>query len=275
MASLLDDATAHFGTSELYEVLGVSKTATESEVKKAYHRLALRWHPDKAPADAQDDFKAKFQTASAIYAVLSDAEKRKLYDETGQVEDDLGMDKPTDQTWYDYWRSMFARVNTDDIESFAEKYRHSEQEQADLKVAYLKAEGDMDVIFSHVMCSNVLEDESRFRETISKWIANGEIPNHDAFSKEPKKKRDARRRKAQKEAKEAEASAAGMASLEAAILQRHKARPSILQSIEERYAGKKERKRKAPGKSASVEPSEEEFLNIQRQLERNKKRRNS
>ena len=61
------------------------RRARAPQIKKAYRQLALRWHPDKNPGDA--DANAKFQEISKAYAVLSDAKKRKYYDETGDAED--------------------------------------------------------------------------------------------------------------------------------------------------------------------------------------------
>jgi molecular chaperone DnaJ len=63
---------------ELYKALGVSKKASEEEIKKAYRKLARKYHPDRNPGDAEAE--EKFKEISAAYDVLSDPEKRKEYD---------------------------------------------------------------------------------------------------------------------------------------------------------------------------------------------------
>jgi molecular chaperone DnaJ len=65
-------------TSEYYETLGVAKTATQEEIKKAYRKLARKYHPDANPDDPKAE--EKFKKVSSAYEVLSDAEKRKMYD---------------------------------------------------------------------------------------------------------------------------------------------------------------------------------------------------
>lgn len=66
---------------DYYEVLGVSKTATPEEIKKAYRKLAIKYHPDKNPGD--DVAVEKFKEAAEAYDVLSNPEKRQKYDQFG------------------------------------------------------------------------------------------------------------------------------------------------------------------------------------------------
>jgi molecular chaperone DnaJ len=66
---------------DLYEILGVSKTATEAELKKAYRRMAMKFHPDRNPDDAEAE--AKFKEAKEAYEILSDSRKRAAYDQFG------------------------------------------------------------------------------------------------------------------------------------------------------------------------------------------------
>ena len=68
---------------DYYEVLGVSKGADESEIKKAYRKLALKFHPDKNPNDASAE--EKFKEAAEAYEVLSDPQKRAQYDQFGHA----------------------------------------------------------------------------------------------------------------------------------------------------------------------------------------------
>ena len=73
---------------DYYEVLGVSKTASDSEIKKAYRSLAKKYHPDTNPGDKEAE--VKFKEASEAYAVLSDSEKRQRYDQFGHAAFDGG-----------------------------------------------------------------------------------------------------------------------------------------------------------------------------------------
>ncbi|MFN5983437.1 MAG: molecular chaperone DnaJ [Fluviicola sp.] len=68
---------------DYYDVLGVSKSASESEIKKAYRKLALQYHPDKNPDDAVAE--EKFKEAAEAYEVLSNAEKKARYDQYGHA----------------------------------------------------------------------------------------------------------------------------------------------------------------------------------------------
>ncbi|XP_057966432.1 chaperone protein dnaJ GFA2, mitochondrial [Malania oleifera] len=73
--------TAHMAAKDYYDVLGVSRNASASEIKKAYYGLAKKLHPDANKDDA--DAEAKFQEVQEAYEVLKDEEKRSLYDQVG------------------------------------------------------------------------------------------------------------------------------------------------------------------------------------------------
>ena len=86
---------------DYYEVLGVDKTADEKEIKKAYRKLAMKYHPDVSEEEGSEE---KFKEISEAYAVLSDEEKRQRYDKFGHA----GMDGFTAEDFY-------QNVNFEDI----------------------------------------------------------------------------------------------------------------------------------------------------------------
>eukprot|EP00064_Thunnus_orientalis_P001568 superscaffoldBa00000108_g1571 len=67
---------------DYYNILGVSKTASQDDIKKAYRKLALKWHPDKNP-DNKEEAEKKFKELAEAYEVLSDKSKRDEYDRFG------------------------------------------------------------------------------------------------------------------------------------------------------------------------------------------------
>src|SRR6202023_1404061 len=68
---------------DYYEVLGVTRGASEQEIKSAYRKLALQFHPDRNPNNP--DAEEKFKEASEAYAILADGEKRSMYDRFGHA----------------------------------------------------------------------------------------------------------------------------------------------------------------------------------------------
>ncbi len=71
------------GKRDYYEVLGVAKSASEDEIKKAYRKVAMQWHPDRNPGNP--DAEAKFKEATEAYEVLRDAQQRARYDQFGHA----------------------------------------------------------------------------------------------------------------------------------------------------------------------------------------------
>ena len=63
---------------DFYEILGVSKSADDKEIKKAYRKIAMKYHPDRNPDDKKAE--EKFKEAAEAYEILSDANKRARYD---------------------------------------------------------------------------------------------------------------------------------------------------------------------------------------------------
>ncbi len=74
---------------DYYEVLGVSRTASEEDLKKAYRRCAMKYHPDRNPGDAEAE--ARFKECKEAYEVLSDGGRRRMYDQHGHAAFEHGM----------------------------------------------------------------------------------------------------------------------------------------------------------------------------------------
>ena len=70
---------------DYYEILGVAKDAAADDIKKAYRKLAMKIHPDRVPEEQKKEAEEKFKEISEAYAVLSDPQKRKLYDSYGHA----------------------------------------------------------------------------------------------------------------------------------------------------------------------------------------------
>lgn len=93
---------------DYYEILGIAKNSTPEEIRKAYRKLAVRWHPDKNP-DNKVESDAKFKEISEAYEVLSNEENRNKYDKFGHegLRND-GYNGPTSDFMEDIFKHMFG-----------------------------------------------------------------------------------------------------------------------------------------------------------------------
>ena len=100
---------------DYYEVLGIKKDATEEQIRKAYKKLALRWHPDKNP-DHKKEAEEKFKEINEAYSVLSDPKKRNEYDNGGFSFGDFGFGEDFDPM--EIFKSFFNKHGKGDKDGF-------------------------------------------------------------------------------------------------------------------------------------------------------------
>lgn len=248
---------------------------------------------DKVSHDQKDEAHEKFQAIAFAYTILSDPARRKRYDTTGSTSD--AVFDADGFNWSDYYRDLFHEaVSADAIEKFAKKYKGSDEEKDDILVAYEKNQGDMDKIYETVMLSNVLEDDERYREIINQAIEAEDVPAYRAYTKESKRKREARLKAARGEADEAEEyakelgvhdklfgdkkaskskkgkAASGEDDLAALIAKNQQSRSGFLDNLAEKYGATS--KPKKSKRAAEDEPSEEAFQAAAARLKKPKRK---
>lgn len=257
--TFFDEVEKNFGSKSFYEVLGITKEADSKQIKKAYYKLSLQCHPDRASSENKENNTIKFQILTKIHSVLSNTEQRAVYDETGELLDESDI-CTQDRDWESYWRLLFKKISKADIDTFHNEYKDSEKEKEDIKKCYLESEGDLDQIIENVLCASY-EDEERFKSIIQKCIDTDELPSLEKFTNENTSKRNKRKKKAGKEAKEAEehAKEIGLSAdgdLKSLILQRQgnreKEMNGFFNDLEAKYCKPKAKKASKKGASATT-----------------------
>ncbi|XVF27119.1 hypothetical protein REPUB_Repub14bG0079100 [Reevesia pubescens] len=106
--------------NDFYAVLGLNKECTPTDLRTAYKKLALRWHPDRCSASGNSKFvkeaKKKFQAIQQAYSVLSDANKRFLYD-VGAYDSDDDQNENGEES-FEKLQELFEEMFQSDIDSF-------------------------------------------------------------------------------------------------------------------------------------------------------------
>lgn len=180
-----------------YDILGISKDASLKEVKRAYYKLCLKYHPDK-----NEGFREEFDNVQLSYMILSDETKRKRYDRTGSLSD-----KDSDFDWSDYFKNQFTEVNKEMIEKDREEYQGSKEELEDIEHEFLNVSGDMEKLFELIIHLEFSKDSEQRIFDICKGIAartdTKDIPKWTRYVKNREKiikKLERRRKREEKEA---------------------------------------------------------------------------
>ena len=161
-------------SENLYSLLGLQKTASNSEIRKAYKRLVFLCHPDKNKNDPNAS--TKFSNISRAYKILSNPASRKLYDETGEYdEENEGEIKITETL--NYFRKIYSPK---DIESFEKKYVNSKDEEEDLINFYNENDGDIKKILEWIPFSKN-EDVQRYTKIYEKLFKNKTLKKNKKY----------------------------------------------------------------------------------------------
>ncbi len=153
-----------FGAKTIYEVLGITKIASDYEIKRAYRKLALKHHPDKG--GDQELFKA----VSIAYSVLIDPVKKQQFEEGDDVEYEKFFE---DKNWNEFFTHVFSSDNTCDSLS-SSGYKGSIEERQDLLDVYAKCNGNLDKIVNSMLLATS-KDIPRFCVIIDEAIDKDEI----------------------------------------------------------------------------------------------------
>eukprot|EP00808_Paulinella_micropora_P022629 g27297.t1 len=274
-----------------YDLLGVKPYATEKELRTAFRKKALKYHPDHNESETATD---EFRTLCEVHQVLSDPQRRKIYDETGEAEE---ADPQESQDSYEYWRNVFPKITKQDIDEYRKKYIGSAEEVEDIIEAVQKSKGDMAITMAHIPFASSSE-VPRLLGKIKELFQSGQLPKkyHKTYKETKGAVQATMECEEAGEAKEAEEAAKEIlgeeaqtldseAGLRAIIARRQETRNKDLDSytsyLEAKYAKKAKKQNAKYAKKAKKQnaqdgplPSEEEFQNIQRSFSGKKNTKN-
>lgn len=224
-----------------YDVLNVDSKATQQEIRKAYYKLALKYHPDRISTNSDEeskkDIEDRFKAIGFAYEVLGDSDKRKIYDKNPLAFSESATDisKFTD---------LFRKITTQDIDEFKNHYVGSAEELEDIMASYMRNFGDIVKITEEIFFGSVHE-EDRYIEIIKRQIAREILPDYLTKSPDSHRKKALRIKKAEKEALEADSYAKKLglfsgidgSNLTSLIQNKQKSRfDDMISNLESKYA---------------------------------------
>jgi len=159
------------------------ESVTPSQLRKAYYRQALVYHPDKQSGKSNDqvnDARLKFQAISVAYSILSDEDRRQIYDESGEMDDDDELNQSNTDAWKDYFKGIFGKVTAADIDQFTESYKCSDEEEKDVLKYYNQFKGDLKKMLECVMCSDEIDKKRWVQDYIKPAIEKDDVEDYMA-----------------------------------------------------------------------------------------------
>lgn len=261
-----------------YETLGVESSATSIEIKRAYKKLSLKYHPDKVQQKGGELDATLFPKIQFAYSILSDDTLRRRYDTTGSM-DSFG-DYGETFDWREFFDSTGEKITAERIEEDRAMYQGSEEEQEEILLLFVRYEGDFLRIFESVPHLDFTEAlEARVFQIIEDGINSGTIELDKSIGKTWEKYKKSRKTKVKqqlkklaKEAKEAEKLQKQMKiekgpDLGTIIKRKNKSQfDSVMAKFEAKYGGGSKRS------TSDDMPDEEEFLRIREGLLKKKKK---
>lgn len=178
-----------FGTRNLYKILQLNQGAGIQDgkrvaflvmnlnkkpdflfiaVKKSYYKLARLFHPDRVSTTSKEEAKRKFNIIHNAYAILSDAEKKKQYDDGTDI-------IFTKATMAARWENFLKPIDDSAIETARKKYQGSDAEENDIARECVTGKGSITHLLNNIPFMRV-EDENRIIEIIKKLMDENKIP---------------------------------------------------------------------------------------------------
>lgn len=254
-----------------YKTLQVEVSASPLQIKKAYKKLSLQYHPDKIQQLKSEVDKDQFPKIQLAYSILSDVQKRHHYDTTGS----LGGESPADFDWKEYFATTTEKITLDMIDEDRAKYVGSLEEKEDILHNFAFYDGDFLRLFEvipHLEFDEALE--SRVFDIVESALEDGNIQvdksvvrSWDKYKRSRKTKVKQMLSKMAREAKQAE-------KLAKSLKQKKVSSESDLKAlIQKRLAGRmddlisKLEAKYTKGKKRAL-PDDDEFDRIQEKMSR-------